>query len=264
MNALLPPPGSIIGVVHLLPLPGAPSPGPGAAAVVDRALRDAEALVNGGAAACIVENYGDLPFAAGPAEPHVVAWMTRVAAEIETRFGSRLQVGVNVLRNAPCDALAVAAASGASFIRVNVHVGAVVTDQGLIEGEARKTLLYRRRLEAACAIVADVRVKHGMPLAATSVAQEAADAFHRGLADALVVTGPATGTPCDPDRLREVRGAVPEAPLWLGSGLTADNAAFYRPLCDAAIVGTWLHGHGRIGEALEPERIRRLVAAFAG
>ena len=42
----------------------------------------------------------------------------------------------DVLRNDARAALAVAAATGAAFIRVNVHAGAVVADQGILEGEA--------------------------------------------------------------------------------------------------------------------------------
>ena len=59
----------VIGVLHLAPLPGAPTPGPGLTAVLDRALADAEALAVGGARGVIVENLGDAPFAAALSSP---------------------------------------------------------------------------------------------------------------------------------------------------------------------------------------------------
>lgn len=255
---------AVLGAIHLLPLPGAPTAGPSGQDVVDAALRDAEALAQGGAQGCVIENFGDAPFSPGAAEPHVVAWMARICAEIQVRFGAELRVGVNVLRNSAIDALAIASAADACFIRVNVHSGVMVTDQGILEGSARETLLYRRRLGLKCAIAADVRVKHAAPLADIPLEQEARDTFLRGRADILILTGAATGSACDPDRLERVRAALPQAPLWLGSGLTPSNAELYRSRCDAAIVGTWFHDRGEIGRPFDPARVRELVEAFAG
>jgi len=264
MPSVLLPPRSLIGVLHLPPLPGSPRPGPPAAAVLDRALRDAEALAAGGAAGCVVENLGDAPFAPDRVEPHVVAHMAVIAAEVVRRFGSTLRVGVNVLRNAALDALGVASAAGADFVRINVLSGAMVTDQGLVQGAAREALLYRRRLGLSCLVAADVLVKHASPLAPLDVGQAARDAYRRAGADVLIVTGAGTGIEADPARLTAVRAAVPEAPLWLGSGLTPANAACYSPLCDAAIAGTWLHRDADLAAPLCPDRVRRLVEAFLG
>jgi len=229
-----------------------------------RAQRDADVLLRGGARACIVENLGDAPFAAGAAEPHAVAHMAVIAAALRAQLGSELLLGVNVLRNAPLDALAVASAAGADFIRVNVHSGVMVTDQGIIQGQARRTLLYRQRLQLACAVAADVFVKHASPLGDMALEQVAHDSFHRAGADALVVSGSGTGQPADPARLDAVRSAVPEAAIWLGSGLTPDNADLYRGRCDAAIVGTDLHRDRDLAAPLELERVRRVVGAFSG
>ncbi|MFH1463708.1 MAG: BtpA/SgcQ family protein, partial [Pseudomonadota bacterium] len=96
------------------------------------------------------------------------------------------------------------------------------------------------------------------------IRQAARDSFLRGGADALIVTGPGTGFAADPGRLEAVRAAVPEAPLWLGSGLTPENAGRYAPLCDAAIAGTWLHEGADLTAPLDVERVRRLVGAFGG
>ena len=122
--------------------------------ILDRALKDAEALVEGGAQGLIVENLGDAPFSADLVEPHVVGALSVVAKAIVNQTPSDFSVGVNVLRNDAKAALAVASVSGADFIRVNVHTGVMVTDQGLIEGRARETLLYRKQLGSSLGIAA--------------------------------------------------------------------------------------------------------------
>ncbi|MBO9352165.1 MAG: BtpA/SgcQ family protein, partial [Thermomicrobium sp.] len=136
----------LVGVVHLLPLPGSPRATRDVARIRERARRDAEAYREGGAHALIVENFGDAPFRKDGVEPHVIALMALVVEEIRESTG--LPVGVNVLRNDARAALGIAVATGASFIRVNVHVGAMVTDQGIIEGRADETLRYRALLQS--------------------------------------------------------------------------------------------------------------------
>ena len=154
---------ALIGMVHLLPLPGSPRWGDSLEAVVDRAVADARALQGGGFHACLVENYGDAPFSPAQADPATVAAMAVVVTEV--RRAARLAVGVNVLKNDARGALAVAAATGAVFIRVNVHVGAVVADQGVIQGDAYATLRYRRALGTDTRLFVDVGGKHAVPIA---------------------------------------------------------------------------------------------------
>mgnify|MGYP003335928408 CR=1 FL=1 len=192
MRSLLSRPFAVVGVAHLLPLPGGPRPSPGFAEARARALADAAALAEGGAHGVILENFGDAPFPAGPVDPHVVAFVAALGAEIRARH-PQLALGINLLRNDARAAVGVAAAIDAAFVRVNVHVGAMVTDQGLLQGDAHHTLRYRRELNADVGIVADVLVKHAVPLGPAEVGPVAADTFRRGGADVLIVTGEGTG-----------------------------------------------------------------------
>ncbi|MBI5628676.1 MAG: BtpA/SgcQ family protein, partial [Candidatus Rokubacteria bacterium] len=137
-------PKALIGMVHLLPLPGSPRWGGSMDKVIERALEDARALKAGGLDTLLVENYGDVPFTAGRVEAATVAAMTAVIVEIKRAVP--LPIGVNVLKNDARSSLAVAAATGARFIRVNVHIGAVVADQGIIQSDAHGTLRSRRLL----------------------------------------------------------------------------------------------------------------------
>ncbi len=204
----------------------------------------------------LVENYGDLPFHPGAVPPETVAALTVAVAEVVRTVS--LPVGVNVLRNDAAAALAIAVATGARFIRVNVHTGALLTDQGWIAGLAHDTLRRRAALGADVAILADVLVKHAVAPAGLNAARAARDAWHRGLADGLVVSGPATGEEPDLARLRAVKAAVPEAPVWIGSGLTPENAAALMAVADGAIVGSAFERDGVAGNPVEVERVRRL------
>jgi predicted TIM-barrel enzyme len=129
----------LIGMVHVPPLPGSPRWAGSMERVSAAALADARALVDNGMDAVLVENWGDAPFTPGRVEPATVAALTVVAHEIR-RACPTTPLGINVLKSDARAALAVACAVGARFIRVNVHAGAVVADQGLVQSDAYHTL----------------------------------------------------------------------------------------------------------------------------
>lgn len=248
----------VVGMVHLLPLPGSPR-AKSLREVRAAAMADATALARGGADGILVENYGDAPFAPLFVEPQVISVMAVVASEVRAATG--LPLGINVLRNDAHSALAVAAAAGASFIRVNVHVGAAETDQGHLDGKAHDTLRYRRLLGVDVAIFADVFVKHARPADRIDLATAARDCAYRGAADALLVTGAATGSATDPERVAAVKRAVPDRPVWVASGVTVENAADY-PAADGYIIGSAFERGGVAGSRVELRRVRALVRAL--
>ncbi len=260
--------GGFIGVVHLPPMPGDPRyEGGGFEGAYTHAFRDADALAEGGANGIIVENFGSAPFWKGDAAsripPHQVAFMTRVVQELCSRYA--LPIGVNCLRNDARAALGIAAATGAAFIRVNVHTGAYLTDQGLIEGEAAESLRYRASLGAAgVKILADVLVKHAAPLAPLSISDAVKDTLHRGCADGVIVTGNATGGAVDEDALAEAVVASEGAPIFVGSGLDPALAAELAPGLTGALVGTWLKKDGALAAPVDVERVRVFADAVRG
>lgn len=234
--------------------------------IIARARRDARAILEGGMDGYIIENFCDVPFFPGPVPPHVLTVMVRIALALrEVEKGSERPIaGVNVLRNDALGALAVAFAAGLDLIRVNVHSGVMVTDQGIIEGRAFETLRSRALLGAPVAIFADVLVKHAAPLCGGPLADPAfaaRDIAERGCADALIVTGPQTGAPADMDRLLAVRRAVPDHPLLAGSGVTEETAGSSLEIADGAIVGTSLKAGGEVLAPVDGRRVRALVKA---
>jgi len=260
----------LIGMVHLPPLPGSPRwEATGAAAfedVLNLAAHDARALSEGGADAVMIENFFDAPFAKDRVPPHTVAALTRAVDAVRAAIGPDLPIGVNVLRNDARAALAIAHVCGAQFVRINVYVGAAVTDQGIIEGAAREAVLYRRELGADVALFADVFVKHAQQLGDGSGTLEdaARDAVHRGLADALIVSGTATGSATAPAEVERVKRAVPSTPLLVGSGFGIETAvALLRAGADGAIVGTSLKQDDQVIRPVDADRVRALKAAMA-
>ena len=250
----------LIGMVHVAPLPGSPRWDGSMQRVVAAAVADARALIEGGMDALLIENHGDTPFTPGRVEAATVAALAVVAHEVRGALPAAT-LGINVLKNDARSALAVACAVGARFIRVNVHAGAVVADQGLVQSDAYHTLRDRRLLGADVAIFADVGGKHASPLAPVDLEQHARDLRHRGLADGLVVSGPATGAATPLADIKRVRAAVADVPLLVGSGATPETVAELLSLADGVIVGTALKRHGDVAAPVDPERVRRLVAA---
>jgi predicted TIM-barrel enzyme len=238
----------VVGMIHLPALPGAPKFAGDFEAVREAALRDARRLEAGGVDALMLENFGDAPFYPDDVPTHVVASMTRLATDVSEAVA--LPMGVNVLRNDAEAALSVAAAVGAQFVRVNVHSGARVTDQGVVEGKAHETVRLRERLDADVAILADFDVKHSAPLARRDAprnasseglrpsdhasghgpradgergepraadgpldAEAVAEPVERGLADGIVVSGAGTGHEVETGHLDAVAAARDEAGL---------------------------------------------------
>lgn len=249
----------VIGMLHAPPLPGAPRFDDRREAILERVLRDAEALLAGGVHGLLLENFGDAPFYPDRVPVAVVSHLTWLACEVRRRFDTPL--GINVLRNDGRAALAVAAAAGARFIRVNVLSGACVTDQGIVQGCAHELMRDRAALQAdAIGVLADVRVKHSSPLGQPrDIADEVADLVERAGADALVVTGPATGRPADPADLRRVKSAAGATPVLVGSGVAPENIAELAALADGFIVGTALKRGGRVENPVDPQLVRALL-----
>ncbi|HEX5136603.1 MAG TPA: BtpA/SgcQ family protein [Planctomycetota bacterium] len=255
-------PGPVIGVVHLLPLPGSPRYGGSMAEVLRRAVADARAYAKGGADAVIVENYGDAPFFKEGLPAEAVAALAVAAAAVGDAV--KLPFGVNALRNDARAALGVAAAAGAAFLRVNVHAGVTATDQGLVEGRAAETLRVRRLLGADVSILADVHVKHGRQLDAGPIGDAARDLVLRGGADGVIVSGASTGRETDLADLRAVRAALPRAFVLAGSGVRAETVASVLAVADAVIVGTSLKRGGRTEAPVDAARVARFTRAARG
>jgi len=250
-------PNPIIGVVHLLPLPISPRWGGNLKTVIDRAEQEATALASGGVNGIIVENFFDAPFAKDQVDPAVVSAMTLIVQRIMNLV--TVPIGVNVLRNDAHSALAIAACTGAQFIRVNVLNGVMATDQGIIEGHAHEILRYRRELGSDVKILADVLVKHGRPLGSPNLTTAVQETIERALADGVILSGWSTGSPPSLEDLELAQAAARGTPVFIGSGASWENVGTLMQAADGVIVSSSLKRHGQIHQAIDPSRVSQFV-----
>ena len=249
----------LVGMVHVLPLPGSPAWAGSMAAVLERALRDASVLAEAGFDALLIENFGDAPFYPDHVPSETIAGLTAVAARVAN--ATALPFGINVLRNDAPAALAIAAVTGGVFVRVNVHTGALLADQGWLTGRAHETVRLRRQLDSSVAICADVLVKHAITPPGADLLEVARDTHKRGAADVLIVSGRATGAAADPERVRVIKNDMPSVPVWIGSGVRTDNVGSFLELADGVIVGTSIKVNEQANGPVDAERAAALVAA---
>jgi membrane complex biogenesis BtpA family protein len=253
----------LVGVIHLPALPGSPRSAVDARACAESAAKDAAVLAAAGYDAIIVENFGDAPFYAGRVPPITIASMTACALAVRAA-APKPRLGINVLRNDGESALAIAVATGAAFVRINVLTGARVTDQGVIEGDAANIARQRRALGAdAVEIWADVDVKHSAPLGPPRpIAQEVEDTTKRALASAVLVTGEGTGKGVDVEKLAAVKKAAGKAPVLVASGATIATLPALAAHATGVIVGSALRPNGIPGGPIDARLAEEFATAF--
>jgi len=256
---LFPAPKPVIGMVHLWPLPGAPGyTGYGMQVIVEHALRDAEALVQGGVDGLVVENMWDLPYYVGnDVKPEAMTAQAVAAAEVVNSFP--VPVGINVIHNGGVVCLAIAVASGARFIRVCILTGARVWDTGEFDHGCAAELMRKRKELAADGIhiFADVDKKHSVPFPGIDLQTHIQWTEFYG-ADALIVSGKFTGNAPDVEKVREAK-RLATRPVLIGSGCSAENAAAFLPYADGIIVGTSLKRDGVMENAVDAARVSALM-----
>ncbi|MEF8874961.1 MAG: BtpA/SgcQ family protein [Candidatus Thermoplasmatota archaeon] len=245
----------VIGVVHLLSLPGSPDFGDMEAAV-DRALSDAESLVENGVDGLIIENYGDKPFVKKVSRM-TVSSLSVVCSKIKDKFD--VPIGVNVLRNDWKSALSIAKPLKLSFIRVNVYTGSCRTPTGYIEGEAGRIQRFREKYDIDTPIFADILVKHADTIYPDSIENAAETASERGLADALIVSGKLTGEPVSLEDIKKAKNTV-DVPVLAGSGVDDHNVNEVLTHSDGAIIGTYFKENGITSNVVSEERVKNLMS----
>lgn len=242
----------VAGMVHLLPLPGSPRFEGHLDRVVERALEDALALAEGGVDALLVENYGDVPYVTRKVPMLTAVAMTHIMDLIKSKVD--LPIGVNVQFDAYEAELVIAAICKGNFVRIEGFIDTLLADTGLVTPCAAEALRLRRQIEGeGTSIWADIQVKETQPLGGRTLIAAAAAAA-KNLADAIIVTGSATGSPPTPEMLREVKEAV-DIPVLVGSGLTPENATKLLAVADGAIVGTAF----KTGRRVDEQKVRRLM-----
>ena len=252
----------VIAMIHVWALPGTPAARLRLAEIERAALAEAKLYRDAGVHGLMLENMHDTPYLRGEVGPEIVSAMATIARAVKDASG--LPCGVQILAGANLEAMAVAHAAGLDFIRAEGFAFAHVADEGLIQSSAAKLLRYRKQIGAERVQVwADVKKKHSshaitadIGIGATAEAVE----FMRG--NAVIVTGTVTG---DPPRVEDITEVSQHCrlPVYLGSGVTADNLAPFYDAADGFIVGSHFKVGGRWQNTVDPKRVKRFVAMHA-
>jgi len=248
----------IIACVHLLPTPGAPLYDGDLDKIYEMALSDVRIFTEAGVDGIIVENFRDTPFYPESLPPETIATLAAVTREIVTKVD--ISVGVGALRNDAEAAVAIATATQANFVRVNVHVGAVLAEQGIVLGKSYKTLRLREALKSTVPIFADARVKHSAPLAYDTLAEEVRDLGPR--AEAIIISGPRTGMEATIADIDVVK-AVSDNPVLIGTGITPTNIERFYEAADGFIVGSYFKEDGKANNFVSHTRVQEFMDKVA-
>lgn len=249
-------------MVHTGALPGTPHHARPVAELAAGAAQEARILADAGFDGIIVENMHDRPYVLAPHGPEITAAMTRITLAVR-EAAPRLILGIQVLSCGEHEALAVALACGASFIRCENFVYAHTADEGLLGRAAAGPLLrYRRQIGADLVkVYCDLKKKHAShALTADLSIADTAHAAELFGADGLIVTGGFTGQPTDPADLAAARGAT-GLPILVGSGVTPAQAADLFRHAQGLIVGSWIKAEGNWANPPDPARCREMVRA---
>ena len=251
---------SMIGMVHLHPLPGAAGYSGSIDRVMSSALDEAMTYKECGFDALLLENMHDLPFLKGRVEPETTAAMAVIASAI--KYETQMPLGIQILAGANIEALGAALAAGLDFIRVEGFVFAHVGDEGIQESCAAQLIRRRWQLKAdKIKIFADVKKKHSAHAITEDVSLlETAKAAEFFKADGVVITGSSTGVAPNPQDLQAVRAGV-KCFVLVGSGASEENVHMYQPYSDAIIVGSSLKEGGLWSNPLDTERVQRFIEA---
>jgi membrane complex biogenesis BtpA family protein len=248
---------ALIGMVHLLPLPGSPfETGQGPAGILDAARRDLDALLDAGFDAVSISNEGDRPYATSiPIEQ--VAVFTHVLSRLTASLGVPFGCGMLI---DPKASLAVARAVSADFIRLSL--GTMVGSYGVLTEDPAEILRYRRAIGAeGVALYLNLSPHFSTTLDSRPLGEIVATTAFLCEPDAIQVHGAGAGIPPTMEAVLEVREAVPGTPVIVASGVTADTVGAVLEHADGVIVGTSLKHGGRIWNPVDPVRAKAFVDA---
>ena len=251
----------IIGMVHVLALPGTPCHNQPMETIIKTAVEEARMLVDNGVQSVMLENMHDIPYLNRKVGPEIIAAMTAVAVAV--RKAVKVPLGIQILAGANQSALAVALAANFQFIRAEGFVFGHLADEGYMDSDAGELLRYRKAIGAEhIAIFTDIKKKHSAHTVTSDVSlAETAKAAEFFLSDGLIITGTATGSPADPADLKAVRD-VTKLPVLVGSGVTPENIQSTAPFADGFIVGSYFKKAGYWENSVDGERVKKLTSAY--
>lgn len=252
----------VVAMIHVGALPGTPGNRLSMSQIIRAAQEEARVYQRCGVNCLMIENMHDVPYLRRNVGPEIVAAMTMVAQAV--RAESPLPIGIQILAGADREALAVAHVAELDFIRVECFSFAHIADEGLIQANAGELLRYRRMIGATeVQVWADLKKKHAShAITADLSLADAAEGAETMGAETMIVTGTTTGRPPLPADVEEARAHC-RAPVFVGSGVSEENAESLLAVSDGVIVGSSFKRGGHWANAVDPDRVLRFMELAA-
>ncbi len=249
-----------IGMVHTLASPATPKydRAGGVRRIVNQAVEEARRLHEAGFHALLFCNEYDMPYQTR-LDASAISVMTETIAAVRAKVD--MPFGVNMLLD-PMASIAIAQATGGRFVRGFLS-GTYVGDLGFYTPDGAAILRLRAALGAEhVRILCNVTAGFSMNLDQRPVEEIAAGAVFIGLADSVVVGGPAAGREADIAAIESVARRVPTTPVTIGTGLTAENIVRLARTAEGFIVGTSIKVDGNTLNTIDAKRAAAFMKVF--
>ena len=252
----------VISMLHLMALPGDPGfdVKGGMKAVIDRARRELDALQSGGVDAVMFSNEFSLPYLT-KTEPITAISMARVIGELQSEI--KVPFGVNVLWDGEAS-IELATATGASFVR-EIFTGVYASDFGLWNTNVGQAARHRSRLGASnVKLLFNIVPESAVYLSERSIEDITKSTVFASLPDGLCVSGLTAGAATDTQILTKVKAAAGNTPVFVNTGVRANNAADQLAIADGAVIGTFFKKDGVFENPADQSRVEELMAVVKG
>lgn len=246
----------LIGMIHVRALPGTPLNKESNTEIVNKALEEAKIYADNDFDAIIIENMFDIPYLKKEVGPEIISMMSIIAYRVKTEYFQNKPVGIQILAGCNKASLAVAYSSGCDFIRAEGFVFGHIADEGYIDADAGELVRYRKNINAEkIRILTDIKKKHSSHSITSDLSiGEISKNAEYFLSDGIIITGVSTGESADVEAIKEVKKLC-KIPVYIGSGLSAENIDQYFPLADGFIVGSYFKHNGYWANEIDKERI---------
>ncbi|MBQ6655128.1 MAG: BtpA/SgcQ family protein [Erysipelotrichaceae bacterium] len=246
----------VIGMVHLKPLPSSPDYGGDLEEIYRAAEADLKALIEGGANAVIIENFGDIPYA-----PHNDLIVCTAFTSIATRLRALtdMPMGINIQFNDYEAEWAVAYSCNMDFIRVECFAESRVGPNGEFAACGPQLMRLKGRYPKDIALLCDVQVKHTFPLVDQPV-DFTIESIIEGGGDALICTGITTGKSPEVSDVEKMKKMSHGLPVIVGSGVNAATVREFMKVADGAIIGSSFKKDGKVLNPIDKDRVAELMS----
>ena len=243
---------SVIAMIHLPALPGSPlyDPKLGLNYIIESAQRDLEALQDADVDAVLFGNENDRPYEL-KVNTASSATMSYVIGFLKEKI--KVPFGVNVLWD-PISTIAVAAATGAQFVR-EIFTGVYASDMGLWIPDAAKASRYKKSLDRNDLLMFyNVSAEFAYSLDQRSLADRSRSVVFSSIPDAVLVSGQITGEAAKIDDIESVKKVLPNTPVLANTGVKLETVTNILKIADGVIVGSSLKVNGDTWKPIDPKR----------